>query len=61
MTVMSEGLPLNSKKKSGSRKGEFSSFQSHSHLHEFNHLTVIHLRFCDGLKCRQVFHVTTSR
>ena len=52
MTVMREGLPLNSKKEKGSRKGGFSSFQSHSHLHEFNHLTVIHLRFCDGLKCR---------
>ena len=52
MTVMSEACLLIPKRKSGSRKGEFSSFQSHSHLHEFNHLTVIHLRFCDGLKCR---------
>ena len=51
MKVMSEGLQKKKKKK-GSRKAGFSSFQSHSHLHEFNLLTVIHLRFCDGLKCR---------
>ena len=48
MTVMSEGLLLNSKYiKMGLEEGVFK-LSSHNHLL----LAVIHLRFCDGLKRR---------
>ena len=41
MTVMSEGLLLNSK-----------YFKMGLACYAVNHLAVIHLRLCDGMKCR---------
>ena len=57
MTVMSEGLLLNSEYiKMGREEGGFSSFPhtitSCNCLPIVNHLAVIYLRLCDGLKCR---------
>ena len=57
MTIMSEGLPLNSKIEWVTRRGDFEAFFTQPPLviivyHEFNHLMVIHLRPCYGLKCR---------
>ena len=48
MTVMSEGLLLNSKYiKMGREEGGFQALLTQLPL-----LIVCHLRFCDGLKCR---------
>ena len=61
MTVMSEGLLLNSEEyiKMGREEGGFSSFPhtttSCNCLPIVNHLAVIYLRLCDGLKCRCSF------
>ena len=57
MTVLSEGLLLNSKYiKMGHEKEGFSSFthtaSSCNCFPGVNHLAVNHLRFSDGLKCR---------
>ena len=58
MTVMSEGLPLNSKyNKMGREERGFHAFPTHPSLvivcHELIiQRAVIHLRLCDGLKCR---------
>ena len=56
MTVTSEGLLLNSKYiKMGREEGGFLSFPhtvtSCNCLPRVNYLAVIHLRFCNGLKC----------
>ena len=56
MTVMSEGLLLNSKSiKMGREEGVFKlshTTTSCNCLPLVNHLAVIHLRFCGGLKCQ---------
>ena len=56
MPVMSEGLLLNSKyNKMGCEEGVFQAFLTHPpHVcHELIiQRAVIHLRLCDGLKCR---------
>ena len=54
MTVMSEGLLLNSNyNKMGREEGGFSSFPLVIVCHELIiQRAVIHLRLCDGLKCR---------
>ena len=58
MTVMCEGLLLNSKyNKMGREEGGFQAFLTHPPLvivcHELIiQRAVIHLRLCDGLKCR---------
>ena len=68
MTVMSEGLLLNSKYiKMGRAEGGFQALLTQLPLEIVWHELIIwravnHLRFCDGLKCRcTVCHVKPSR